>query len=285
MNNFNTNWMFQLLDLFGMGRPPYKNGGQNTSQLFHDLISEANTGTPENPQYPTTKEPEEYNCSGYCAPEPVEPEGDSELTDYPDGCGEPEIQGVVGPQGPRGEAGPPGPSGERGEPGPQGVTGPQGPQGAVGPQGPRGEAGARGPAGPPGYPQNSIFASFSGQELIMPQCARLPLKMDIPDITQNISFCNNDSIMLTPGYYAICYYISAIVKRRGFIRLTPIFNDCEQPLYTTYAESSKWKEMLVVSRYFIIEIPSVSTLFFAWCSSAGTSGINMNISIEKLCRQ
>lgn len=32
----------------------------------------------------------------------------------------------------------------------------------------RGEPGARGPAGPPGYPQNAIFASFTGQELTLP---------------------------------------------------------------------------------------------------------------------
>ena len=69
--------------------------------------------------------------------------------------------------GPRGEPGPPGIPGERGETGPQGVTGPQGPQGVTGPMGPKGEPGARGPAGPSGYPQNSIFASFAGQELTM----------------------------------------------------------------------------------------------------------------------
>ena len=114
-----------------------------------------------------------------------------------DECREP------GPQGPRGEPGPPGCPGERGEPGPQGVTGPQGPQGATGPMGPKGEAGAQGPAGPPGYPQNRILATFLGQGLMMQDRAKLPLKIDIPDITQNISPCNKYSVRLTPGCYAI----------------------------------------------------------------------------------
>ena len=201
----------------------------------------------------------------------------------PPGC--PGERGETGPQGPRGEPGPPGCPGERGETGPQGVTGPQGSQGATGPQGPRGETGARGPAGPPGYPQNSIFASFLGQELILPENANLPLKIDISDITQNISLCNDYSILLTPGCYAVYYYISTVMKRHGFIKLTPIFNDCVQTVYTVYAEAEKRKEMLVISRYFIIEIPSTSTLFFAWDSSASTSKINMNLSIEKLGRQ
>ena len=201
----------------------------------------------------------------------------------PPGC--PGERGETGPQGPRGEPGPPGCPGERGETGPQGVTGPQGSQGATGPQGPRGEPGARGPAGPPGYPQNSIFASFLGQELILPENANLPLKIDISDITQNISLCNDYSILLTPGCYAVYYYISTVMKRHGFIKLTPIFNDCVQTVYTVYAEAEKRKEMLVISRYFIIEIPSTSTLFFAWDSSASTSKINMNLSIEKLGRQ
>ncbi len=198
---------------------------------------------------------------------------------YPGERGEP------GPQGPRGERGESGPQGERGEPGPQGVTGPQGPQGATGPMGPRGEPGPRGPAGPPGYPQNSIFATFSGRNLTVPESASLPLKVDIPDITRNITPWEHYSVMLTPGFYAISYYLSALMKKHGFIRLTPVFNDHKQTIYTTYAEGSKRKEILVLSRYFIIEVPDASPLFFAWSSSAGTARINMNLSIEKLYRQ
>ena len=220
------------------------------------------------------------NCPCGCGePGPQGPRGEPGPPGCPGECGEP------GPQGPRGEPGPPGCPGERGETGPQGVTGPQGPQGATGPQGPRGESGARGPAGPPGYPQNSIFASFSGQKIILPENASLPLKIDIPDITCNISLCNDYSVSLTPGYYAICYYISTIMKRSGFIKLTPVFNDCMQTVYAACAEAAKRKEMLVLSRYFIIEISSASTLFFAWDSSAGASEINMSLSIEKLGRQ
>ncbi len=185
-----------------------------------------------------------------------------------------------GPMGPRGEPGPPGSPGERGETGPQGVTGPQGPQGATGPMGPRGEPGARGPAGPPGYPQNSIFASFSNREMIVPENASIPLKTEIPDITQNISLCDNYSVSLTPGYYSI----TALMKRHGFIKLTPIFNDCKQSAYTAYAESVRRKELLSFSRYFIVEITAGSTLFFHWHSSAGAAKINLNLSIEKLYR-
>ncbi len=236
--------------------------------------------------------PEPPDCPGSCGnpwplgnpvkcgePGPQGPRGE------PGPPGRPGERGEPGPQGPRGEPGPPGCPGERGETGPQGVTGPQGPQGATGPQGPRGELGARGPAGPPGYPQNSIFASFTEQELILPESASLPLIMDIPDITQNISLCNDYSLLLTPGYYAVYYYISTVMKRRGFIKLTPIFNGCMQTDYSAYAETEKRKETLVLSRYFMIEIPSASTLFFAWDSSAGASKINVNLCIEKLSRQ
>lgn len=201
----------------------------------------------------------------------------------PPGC--PGERGEPGPMGPRGEPGPPGCPGDRGEQGPQGVTGPQGPQGATGPMGPRGEPGARGPAGPPGYPQNSVFASFLGYELVMPESARLPLRADIPDTTGNISPCNNCAVTLTPGCYAVSYYISAIIKKRGFIKLTPVFNDCEQAVYTVSAEAVRRRQELVMSRYFIIEVSGMSPLFFTWYSSAGTSKINMNLCIQKLCRQ
>ena len=279
MNNFNTNWMFHPPNLFCMGRAPDRNHNQNMAQPSSNFVSEANTGAQGCSRYTNTEEPEESGSSCCCVPEPMEP-----------GCepgppGRPGERGEPGPMGPRGEPGPPGCPGERGETGPQGVTGPQGPQGATGPMGPRGEPGARGPAGPPGYPQNSVFASFLGQGIIMPESASLPLKIDIPDITQNISLCNNYSVVLTSGCYAIYYYISTVMKKHGFIKLTPVFNDCEQTAYTAYAESAKRKEMLVISRYFIIEIQSESALFFAWYSSAGASKINMNLSIEKIYRQ
>ena len=199
-------------------------------------------------------------------------------------CGCPGERGEPGPQGPRGEAGPCGCPGERGAVGPQGVTGPQGPQGATGPQGPRGEPGPCGPAGPPGYPQNSVFASFFSQEIAMSECLGLPLFMNIPDTTQNITLCNYDSVALTPGFYAINYDVSTVMKKHGFIQITPMLNDCEQMAYAAYAEAAKRKETLVLSRYFIMEIPCASMLSFAWRSSECASEINMSLSIVKLCR-
>ena len=323
MNNYNANWMFNPPNLFGM-RIPNRNCNQNVAQPSSDFINETNTALTDDSQHTGTAGTEEGSSSRYCEsgmpepsgasfecgePDPMGPRGEYSSPGCscrcgesgpmgprgepgPPGCpgerGEPGPmgpRGEPGPMGPRGEPGPPGCSGERGESGPQGVTGAQGPQGATGPMGPRGEPGPCGPAGAPGYPQNSIFASFSGKELIMPESASLPLKIQIPDITQNISLCNSCSVALTPGYYVISYYISTVMKRHGFIKLTPIFNDCKQTMYTAYAEAEKRKEILVISRYFIIEIPTGSTLFFAWHSSAGVSKINMNLSIEKLYRQ
>lgn len=260
LSNYNTNWMFNPPNLFGMRRMPDRSCNQRTSESARNRENETNVDLSENPHNTSMEEQKSYGCGPYCYCEP-------------------------GPMGPRGEQGPPGCPGERGETGPQGVTGPQGPQGATGPMGPRGEQGARGPAGPSGYPQNSIFATFSDQELTLPEKASLPLKIDIPDITGNISLCNSYSVMLNPGYYAICYYISSVMKRHDFIKLTPIFNDCVQTPYAGYAKAEKRREMLQISRYFIIQIHSGSPLSFAWTSSAGSSKINMNISIEKLSRQ
>lgn len=249
MNNFNMNWMLPPPNLFGM-RTPNRFGSQFTEQ----------------PCDPCT-------CG---EPGPMGARGEP----GPPGC-----QGEPGPMGPRGEPGPPGCQGERGETGPQGVTGPQGPQGATGPMGPRGDPGERGPAGPPGYPQNYIFASFTGRDLTMQDAACLPLKTEIPDITKNISLSNDVSISLTPGCYAISYYISTIMKRHGFIELTPVLGDDWQAVYTAYAEAIGRREVLTIARYFIMEVPTDSVLFFAWRSSAETSLINMNVNVEKFCRQ
>ena len=208
--------------------------------------------------------------------------GPEEMQRPPGSCVE---RGEPGPMGPRGEPGPQGCQGERGECGPQGVTGPQGPQGATGPMGPRGDPGPRGPIGPSGYPQNSIFAVFSGREMTIPGNADFPLKTEIPDVTQNIALRDNGSIWLAPGYYAISYCVSVLMKKHGFISITPVFNGCKQPMYSAYAQAFKKKEMLALSRYFIVGMPAGSLLFFLWNGSAGASGIHMNLNIEKLCRQ
>lgn len=153
-----------------------------------------------------------------------------------------------------------------------------------GPMGPRGDPGPRGPAGPPGYPQNSVFASFMEQKLFIPENANLPLKVNIPDTTGNISPYDNYSVILNPGYYAIYYYISTVMETPGFIKLTPVFNDSMQTVFTGYAESRDCWEILEISRYFIIEIYRASPLFFAWNSSANISEININLIVQKLSR-
>lgn len=262
MNNYNMNWIFNPPNLFGTRRSSNRNNYQNIPQSSPNFEvetdTEADNVVSDDSEHIDTAEPKEYSLPCYCEP---------------------------GPMGPRGEPGPPGYPGERGETGPQGVTGPQGPQGATGPMGPKGDAGAQGPAGPPGYPQNYIFASFSDQDLIIPAGADLPLKIDIPDITGNIVLCNDHSIMLNPGYYAVYYYLSAVMKKHDFIKLTPLYNDCVQSAYTGYAQAVKRRETLEISRYFIADILCASTLSFIWCSSAYTSKINMNLIIEKFCRQ
>ncbi len=293
MSNFN--WMFNPPNLFGMGRNYNRNYDQNTDTTKPgecDALCYDGTDYCEFGEMDPAEEVNLTGCPGECRgcdrsgccgecgePGPQGPRGERGPQGYPGEPGEP------GPQGPRGEAGPPGCPGERGEAGPQGVTGPQGPQGEPGPQGPRGEPGARGPAGPPGHPQNSIVASFLGERLVLSENTRLPLKMDIADMTGSILLCEDASVLLSPGCYVIYYYISAEIKRHGFMKLTPVVNDCAQTVYSAYAETEKRNKMSVLSRYFIIELPGVSTLFFVWDSSAGNVQVDMNLIIEKLGRQ
>ncbi len=154
-----------------------------------------------------------------------------------------------------------------------------------GPMGPRGEPGVRGPAGPPGYPQNSVFASFLNTEIFIQENSRIPLKVDIPDPSGNISLLGYHSIVLKPGYYTVYYYISTTMKAPGTIKLIPVFNDCKQSAYAEYATIKKRNEPVKLSRYFIAGIHNSSSLFFTWHSSASTSRTNMNIIIQKLNRQ
>ena len=254
MNNFNPNWMFNPPNLFGGRKDFNRNDNQNIVQPSFNCVSNTNRNMSDPSWYTNIKESGEYASSCYCEPRSEELEKER----WSIKCKE------SGSQSSRGEPGPQGYPGERGE---------------MGPQGPRGEP------GPSCYLQNRIFASFLEQDLVLPENTHLPLKIDILDITQNISLCDDYSIVLTPGYYAIYYYISTVVKKHGFIKLTPIFNDCIQPVYAAYAEAGKKKEILVISRYFIVKVPSASTLFFAWDSSMGVSKINMNLTIEKFNRQ
>ena len=297
-----------------MRRPPNRNGNQNqnVSQPAQYTKENPNAGMSEKNQRADKADPENCDASCNCGSELGNPSREQNTFCCPDECRnfksqEPERgtgscgcqcrcgehepcgcrgeKGEPGPQGPKGETGPCGCRGEKGEPGPQGVTGPQGPQGPTGPMGPCGPQGSQGPMGPPGYPQNSIFASFLEREVLVPEISNLPLEIDIPDITEHISLCNNYSVKLASGYYGIYYYISAEMKKHGFMKLTPVINDCAQNVYAGYAEAAKRKEWLELSRYFMIEVKSASTLFFIWHSSECESRINMNLCIEKLFRQ
>lgn len=266
------------LNLIGMGGTPGRNNGSNVAQSSQNMEAEAGTAVSDDSPCEQSKlESKDDGSPCFCESDFIEQGREPESHDHPGECKEPE------PHGCPKECKESEPHGC--QEGCQGEPGPMAPQGATGPVGPRGEPGVQGPAGSFGCTQNSIFASFTGQRIIMPQNANLPLKVDIPDITENISPCNSCSVLLTPGYYAIYYYVSVEMDKCGFIKLTPIFNDCVQDAYMGYAESRRRREMLEIARYFIVEIFSDSTLFFEWCSSASRSKINMNLSIEKLCRQ
>lgn len=192
--------------------------------------------------------------------------------------------GPKGDTGERGEKGPAGCKGERGDMGPQGITGLQGPQGVTGPQGPRGEAGLRGPVGPPGYSHNSVFAAFSDNGFSLPERANLPLSPIITDITENILSCTDDSITLMPGYYTIYYYISAVVRTPGSVKIMPVFNSTPLRCYMGSAFTDCSADSAVVSREFILETPVSARLFFAWRCKGTADYISSNINILKLCR-
>ena len=261
MNNYNGNGMFHSPNLFRFSRGTENCPCRNLSHL--------------------QESPRPCRCLDRSTeilgePTPSEIEGMS---------GKPEeIHGEPGPMGPRGKPGPQGPQGEPGPMGPQGVTGPQGPQGATGPQGPQGERGSQGPQGPPGYSQNSIFASFADQISALPKKANLPLKISVPDITKNISTDDQCSIFLKPGYYGIYYYVSAKLKSKGYAKVTPMFHDGMSPCYTGYSMTKGHNKPICISRYFIVEIFDTSPLFFVWHCTENTSYVNINIIIQKFFR-
>lgn len=273
-----------------MRRPPNRNGNQNqnVSQPAQYTKENPNAGMSEKNQRADKADPENCDASCNCGSELGNPSREQNTFCCPDECRnfksqEPERgTGSCGCQCRCGEHEPCGCRGEKGEPGPQGPKGETGPCGC---RGEKGEPGPQGPMGPPGYPQNSIFASFLEREVLVPEISNLPLEIDIPDITEHISLCNNYSVKLASGYYGIYYYISAEMKKHGFMKLTPVINDCAQNVYAGYAEAAKRKEWLELSRYFMIEVKSASTLFFIWHSSECESRINMNLCIEKLFRQ
>ncbi|MCI8508490.1 MAG: collagen-like protein [Lachnospiraceae bacterium] len=288
LNNYNSNRMFNPQNSFNTKRYPNRNCSPNNAPPSRNFGVSKNTVIPDTSQNTSIAEAGSIFSETKVSDAEADTLQNSQI--FPDESSATDANRPTpyfcepGPMGPRGEPGPPGCPGERGETGPQGVTGPQGPQGATGPMGPKGEPGARGPAGPPGYPQNSIFASFLDSELFLSESTTIPLKVDIPDTTGNISPCGSHSVILNPGYYTIYYYISTVMNTSGFINLTPVFNDCIQSAYAGYATAKKRKETLEISRYFIVEILSTSPLFFTWHSSESTSKINMNIIVQKLCR-
>ena len=73
MNNYNTNWLFQPPNLFGMRRPPNRNGNQNqnVSQPAQYTKENPNAGMSEKNQRADKADPENCDALGHGPPTPV----------------------------------------------------------------------------------------------------------------------------------------------------------------------------------------------------------------------
>src|SRR6185436_275360 len=98
-----------------------------------------------------------WNLEGAVGPQgpkgdtgPQGPKGDKGDTGATGAKGDTGATGATGPQGPQGEVGPQGLKGDKGDTGAQGAKGDTGATGATGPQGPKGDTGATGPKGDTG---------------------------------------------------------------------------------------------------------------------------------------
>lgn len=306
MNTYNTNGMLNFQKPFNLNR--YRNNNQYHNQSYvqrekppvnqscddhsasalddtsgQGLNIESGTCCHDMPDH---KHPQD-SC-GYCPPSPQTgiqgppgPRGDRGLQGPQ---GNPGLPGEIGPMGCRGEQGPRGYPGECGPPGPQGVTGPQGAQGVTGPMGPMGDPGCRGPMGPPGPSQDSIFATFANQICKSPKKNILPLEPEIPDITGNIISKNDCFIMLSPGYYAVYFYVSLKTKLPDSIRVIPFYNGSIQTDRAGFAVTKNINETAVIARHFIAEISNVSPLCFKLFSKGHAHHINISITLQKLNR-
>lgn len=89
LNNFNTNWMFNPPNLFGMRRNFNRNYNQNTVQPSCNCISKGNTAVAVPSQHINTNESKVDDSSCCCESGPMESVEELELPCCPRECAEP----------------------------------------------------------------------------------------------------------------------------------------------------------------------------------------------------
>ena len=229
-------------------------------------------------------------CSHCCCRGPEGPMGP------PGPAGAPGIGGAAGPtgatgeQGPIGPTGPTGATGERGPIGPtgltgaQGVTGAAGPTGATGAAGPTGATGITGPTGPTGPEPNDIFASFKNFSQSPEDGTLLPLYPVVVDPTRQIITQDNQRILLAPGYYLISYQVSGFFREKGYLQITPYYNNAAHLDEGIYFMTGEGTGSADGSAYLIIETAAGTTFSLTFNSSVSVTEVQTTMTVLKLRR-
>ncbi|MBS6645278.1 MAG: collagen-like protein [Clostridiaceae bacterium] len=217
-------------------------------------------------------------------------------------------QGIPGPTGAMGSAGPTGPTGATGErgpigptgltgaqgvtgaagaigaTGPTGITGAAGPTGATGAAGPTGATGITGPTGPTGPEPNDIFASFKNFSQSPEDGTLLPLYPVVVDPTGQIITQDNQRILLAPGYYLISYQVSGFFREKGYLQITPYYNNAAHLDEGIYFMTGEGTGSADGSAYLIIETAVGTTFSLTFNSSVSVTEVQTTMTILKLRR-
>ena len=201
--------------------------------------------------------------------------------------------GPTGPTGATGERGPIGPTGAQGvtgatgaigATGPTGITGTTGLTGATGATGPTGATGITGPTGPTGPEPNDIFASFKNFSQSPENGTLLPLYPAVEDPTGQIVTQDNQRILLAPGYYLISYQVSGLFREKGYMQITPYYNDAAHLDEGIYFMTGEGTSSADGSAYLIIETSAGTTFSLTFNSNVSVTEVQTTMTVLKLRR-
>ena len=181
-------------------------------------------------------------------------------------------------------SGPTGPTGAAGTPGATGATGPTGAAGAPGVTGATGPTGATGATGPTGPVPDDVFASFKNFGVGPEDGTLLPLDPVVVDPTGQIVTQDNQRILLAAGYYLISYQVSGLLREKGYMQITPYYNDAAHLDEGIYFMTGDGVSSAAGSAHLIVETLEGTRFSLTFNSSVRVSEVQTTITILKLRR-
>ncbi len=138
--------------------------------------------------------------------------------------------------------------------------------------------------GPAGLVPDDVFASFKNFALAPDNAALLPLYPGVEDPSGQIVVQDNQRILLAEGYYLISYQVSGLFREKGFMQITPYYNDAAHLDEGIYFMTGDGVSSAAGSAHLIVDASEGTRFSLTFNSNVTVTEVQTTMTVLKLRR-